>query len=521
MAESDCPEREGASKNNAQPASDDAEAAKRWVCMEDASPFDCVPEEIALAITRALGDDPASLFWWALTCKRHYLLAMDATVWRGMCETRFGPPLHQRFLDADKDWRWLYKAQARIADAASSDLQVGAATIDLDWHRRVYWGDLVGGKPDGYGLALAIPRGSTRPPTRNRDDNGADPPSRYEGHWKDGKRHGYGVNVTRGGETYDGYWQEDEYHGHGICRWVDGSVYEGEWKDGERHGCGLHIYASGDSYRGEWEHGRCHGRGVYDSGDGFVYDGLWQEGKQHGHGSAQYANGNRYEGDWARNDRHGYGSYLRPDGSRYDGQWENSLPHGYGEEAAPQGRAYRGLYRAGKKHGYGVGIGDGLAEYDGQWADDYASGYGMARCPDGRTYHGWWANGVRCGYGVQRWADGTECAGVFRDRQPCDGNGNTPGRPDGEQVASIECDSDTLHMVVTRPDGFRYEGGWTPSLGSTGHGTCVYPDGSCIVGTWSGKVPLDGEITSHGTGDAMSCETSAPCTACKVMAQRP
>ncbi|AGO85414.1 Morn repeat domain containing protein [Pandoravirus salinus] len=451
MAESDCPETEGASKNNAQPASDGAEAAKRRAGVGGASSFDCLPEEIALAIARALGDDPASLIRWALTCRRHYLLAMDTAVWRGMCETRFGPPLHQRFLDEGKDWRWLYQSQACAAGAESTGVYVGATAIDLDWYRRIYWGDLIDGKPDGYGLSLAIARyGGSRAPTRLQEDDAAEPPSRYEGHWKEGKRHGYGIDVTRGGGTYDGQWQADNYHGHGTYTWSIGTTYHGSWVD---------------------------------------------------------------------NRQQGYGSFADTDGSWYDGQWENGLPHGYGHGTTNQGYIYRGLFRHGKRHGYGVALADGLVAYEGQWADNGAHGYGTGRDSHGNVYCGWWADGTMCGYGVQRSADGVEYTGMFQDGQRPDGGDGAQLQSDGTQTVASESAREVAQMVITRPDGFRYEGGWN-AFGSAGHGTCVYPDGSCVVGTWNGEVPLDGEITSHGVS-ATPCDISAPCVACKVMARRP
>ncbi|AJF97013.1 Morn repeat protein [Pandoravirus inopinatum] len=194
------------------------------------SPFDDLPDEIVVAIVAAMGHDMATVARWVLTCRRHHALAMDATVWHHLCKVRFGPPLHRRFLDVGKTWRWLYEAQARVGGGDRAGPQTGAVLVDINDTRWVYWGDLVDGCPHGYGMAFPIPRRRTRCPVRVPDDGVVcQSQGRYEGYWQHGRRHGYGTgvaDVAYGGATYDGHWKADKYHGHGVCVWPDVHVYE-------------------------------------------------------------------------------------------------------------------------------------------------------------------------------------------------------------------------------------------------------------------------------------------------------
>lgn len=482
------------------------------------SPLEALPDEIVVAIVIAMGHDVASVARLASTCRRHHALAMDAAVWRRLCEVRFGPALHRRFLDVGKGWRWLYEAQARVGVGGA---KTGAALVNVDGAQWVYWGDLVNGSPHGYGMALAIPRSRTRCPIRMPDDGVVcQPQRRYEGYWQHGSRHGYGAGATGDGHTYDGHWQADTYHGHGVYVWPDGSMHEGAWEEGVRCGRGSMAHSDGDRYEGDWQADQLHGHGVYTWPDGARYEGDWEmDGITFG--SMVYADGSRYEGDWSDGKRHGYGSCtVAKEGGgahRYDGQWQYGALHGYGEDVCPDG-TYRGLHRCGKRHGYGVMVFSNGAVYEGQWADDMPTGYGTLRYPTGYLYRGWWAAGLMCGQGVCRWDDGSEYAGAFKDDQPC--GAGVYVRCDGERNVITEDAAGAVHALVTRLDGFRYDGQWDCSLGSSGQGTCTYADGSCIVGTWSGAVALDGEITSHRTAGA-PCAADSPCEACVVMAERP
>mmetsp|Transcript_35099 Transcript_35099/g.40561 ORF Transcript_35099/g.40561 Transcript_35099/m.40561 type:complete len:97 (+) Transcript_35099:594-884(+) len=57
--------------------------------------------------------------------------------------------------------------------------------------------------------------------------------NKYEGEFKDDKRHGFGVFVWPSGKEYRGYWKNGKMHGEGKVI-KDGVVTEGKWKNGEK-----------------------------------------------------------------------------------------------------------------------------------------------------------------------------------------------------------------------------------------------------------------------------------------------
>ena len=74
----------------------------------------------------------------------------------------------------------------------------------------------------------------------------------YKGEFFRGKRQGFGVFVSPGGNAYQGEWDQDEIHGEGVWKWEDGSMYIGTNKHNRRDGYGVYITALGDIYRGDF-----------------------------------------------------------------------------------------------------------------------------------------------------------------------------------------------------------------------------------------------------------------------------
>jgi hypothetical protein len=49
--------------------------------------------------------------------------------------------------------------------------------------------------------------------------------SKYEGEWKDNKRHGKGIFYdSDGSKHYEGYWKSNKKHLYGIAYWSNGNV---------------------------------------------------------------------------------------------------------------------------------------------------------------------------------------------------------------------------------------------------------------------------------------------------------
>ena len=69
--------------------------------------------------------------------------------------------------------------------------------------------------------------------------------------------------------------------GLGIYVWNDGRKYEGQYKDDKKHGFGVYTWADGRCYEGYWLKGKQHGIGTYlVLKESKVKFGLWEDGKR-------------------------------------------------------------------------------------------------------------------------------------------------------------------------------------------------------------------------------------------------
>ena len=68
---------------------------------------------------------------------------------------------------------------------------------------------------------------------------------KYEGEFKDGKRHGQGKLTYPDGRKFVGEWKDGEPIGQGTFTWSNGDKYVGEFKDGKKHGQGTYIKPEG------------------------------------------------------------------------------------------------------------------------------------------------------------------------------------------------------------------------------------------------------------------------------------
>lgn len=85
----------------------------------------------------------------------------------------------------------------------------------------------------------------------------------YSGDWRQGLRHGRGVQVFSNGDTYIGQWRRDQRHGEGQLLWRTGRRYSGQMEAGRMHGQGEMTWPSGDVYVGHWEADSRQGFGLY------------------------------------------------------------------------------------------------------------------------------------------------------------------------------------------------------------------------------------------------------------------
>nr|XP_002738000.2 PREDICTED: MORN repeat-containing protein 1-like [Saccoglossus kowalevskii] len=172
---------------------------------------------------------------------------------------------------------------------------------------------------------------------------------RYEGEWKDGRKHGHGKLVMKDGSYYEGEFIHGEIEGHGTRYWShNGNVYSGHFLNGELHGHGVMRYANGMEYRGEFQSNKKEGHGVLIEIDGSMYEGSFHSNQRHGEGQQTYVNGDRYIGDWINGYRQGSGEITFADKTIYDGQWRNDMFNGEGTYIHSSGMTYEGLWINGR-----------------------------------------------------------------------------------------------------------------------------------------------------------------------------
>jgi len=134
---------------------------------------------------------------------------------------------------------------------------------------------------------------------------------------------GWGLYVFVDGDKYEGEFKDGKKHGQGIFTYSDGDMYEGKFKDGLRHGQGTMIFTGKDKYEGEFKDGKKHGQGTYTYSEGRKYVGEWKDGLRHGLGTYTLKDGRKIVGKWREGKKWDVTDYNR-DGKIF-GIWENGL----------------------------------------------------------------------------------------------------------------------------------------------------------------------------------------------------
>ena len=58
----------------------------------------------------------------------------------------------------------------------------------------------------------------------------------YEGGFRDGEMHGFGIYAAEDGSIYSGKFKGGTYHGYGQLTLANGTVYSGNFRNGQLHG---------------------------------------------------------------------------------------------------------------------------------------------------------------------------------------------------------------------------------------------------------------------------------------------
>ncbi len=255
---------------------------------------------------------------------------------------------------------------------------------------------------------------------------------------------GIGTYKFPSGTLYEGSFKKGQFHGYGICHYADGDVYEGWWSERMPDGKGKLIKDGGKTIIGLWKKGELidksgevldsefvektirkgdiqigclvgdckNGLGIMGFPNGDKYEGTFVNGKFHGPGKWIYHYGDVFEGTYVNNHAHGNGKILHKDNSITSGIWENGAYLGETREGNlrdctyadcgnirqgmftyPDGSVYVGEFKNSKPEGWGRIEYVSGEIYEGDWKNDIANGYGTFTTSDGQEYIGIWENG--------------------------------------------------------------------------------------------------------------------------------
>ena len=85
----------------------------------------------------------------------------------------------------------------------------------------------------------------------------------YKGEFKNGLRDGNGVYQSELREKYEGSYREGKKHGYGVFIWPSGNVYKGDFVNDLREGYGEMSWKDGSYYKGQWMRGIQNGKGEF------------------------------------------------------------------------------------------------------------------------------------------------------------------------------------------------------------------------------------------------------------------
>lgn len=221
----------------------------------------------------------------------------------------------------------------------------------------------------------------------------------YEGEYKDGYYHGYGIFHYMDGSTYEGNFLRGERHGQGKMKYANGTIYLGLFNEDICSGKGIIKYPNGVEYEGNFEDDLPNGYGHILDSKNNKYQGLVKNGKPWGKGEIKYSNGSTYKGDFVDGKKEGKGKYKSYKGLKYSGLFKNNLYHGKGTLINADGEKYTGNFQSGEYNGKGKLIRSTQSYYEGDFLNGEYHGFGIEKI--GNTiYEGNFQKGKKEGTGT-------------------------------------------------------------------------------------------------------------------------
>ena len=126
--------------------------------------------------------------------------------------------------------------------------------------------------------------------------------------------------------------------------------YEGNFKNNKKHGSGSYYFTSGDRFIGDYKNGDViSGSYIYKSGQRFT--GKFTKKGSPAFGTERYVgkwNGDKYVGNFNNWKRHGQGTYFYKNGDKHFGEWKKGKRHGIGTYTFKNGKIKKGIWENGK-----------------------------------------------------------------------------------------------------------------------------------------------------------------------------
>ncbi|XP_076603108.1 alsin-like isoform X2 [Chaetodon auriga] len=212
--------------------------------------------------------------------------------------------------------------------------------------------------------------------------------AQYTGGWLAGRVHGRGTMKWPDGRTYSGNFKSGLEDGYGECMIPNKElnktdIYQGHWREGKIHGFGKYKYASGEVYEGCFSDGQRHGYGMLSSG------------------KMAKKSSSVFIGHWVHDRKTGYGVYDDiTRGEKYMGMWLDEQRHGNAVVVTQYGVYYEGTFRDNKMSGPGLLMSDDDTALHGEFSDDWTvNGKGVLSLANGDClegqFSGEWTAGLK------------------------------------------------------------------------------------------------------------------------------
>jgi len=202
-------------------------------------------------------------------------------------------------------------------------------------------------------------------------------------------QNGWG-KMTYGEDHYDGFWKNGKKHGYGLYKWTGQGKYIGNWDNDIMKGYGVYIADNNDNIAGYYNNGQLNGLGFT------VINDKWEQG-YYTNGKLTsphtfYSTGNE-TGCTAGDCQNKYGRFKWSNGDQFTGFFKNGKLL-MGTYTFASGDKYSGMFNSDNQfHGMGRFFFTDGAYYGGQWANGQYQGRGYYHNKDLQQDIGEWNNG--------------------------------------------------------------------------------------------------------------------------------